>query len=232
MRGSFWLVCYFPSLGIIIIMVVAVCRKSPVLGRNRRGWQQGAAGPGGLLRWRQRWQRQQRRQRRSPGCCKWRDWKACVSCLSPPPSASSSLLPPPAPQDAGRAGGWSADPQPRGAAGPAPRQSRLGNPLGWRAPRARRPCWAGLARGSAPGPRPPIGSRRRRGACLGGPPGLPLSGGVLVALVIRPLASHCPLSLATVQKAKLPFFCPRRHVPLTHSSGTFWARCCSLLYRE
>lgn len=40
-RGSFRLVCCSPSLGIIIIMVVAVCIKSPVLGRNRRGWPQG-----------------------------------------------------------------------------------------------------------------------------------------------------------------------------------------------
>lgn len=28
----------------------------------------------------------------TPGCSEWRDWKACVSCLFPPPSASSLLF--------------------------------------------------------------------------------------------------------------------------------------------
>lgn len=162
-------------------MVVAVCIKSPVLGRNRRGWQQGAAGPGGLVSsggssgGSDSSVRDSSGGSSTRGCSEWRNWKACVNCLSSPPSASSLPLSLP-PLFSGfprtqRRAGWSADPQPRGAAGPS---RRLTQPSSGTSPRRQAPlCRHRVGRGFivAPPlvPHPPIGCRPQKLSLRVGP---------------------------------------------------------------
>lgn len=143
-------------------------------------------------------------------------WKAWGSCRSPPPSASPLPHPSPLPSRLPRtpphgAGGCSADPQPRGAAGPRRRLSPA---------QTLRPG-GGPSRGrgsSGTRPRRQPANRERPQTRSGRVGARPLPGSV--PLVTEPLGARrapCPVA---VLETRLPFSFPRTRLAVTHSSGT------------
>lgn len=212
-------------------------QKSPVLGRNRRGWQQGAAGPGVSLGGRRGGSDSSGEDSsgggNTRGCSEWRNSKACVNCLSPPPSAPSfpasgpPFLPPSppllsSPGFPGRSAEQVVGACIRSLEALQDRVEGSTHRSSGTSPRRRSRCcgyWVGRGFLVAPPlvPHTPIGSRLRKLCAPGGPRGLSVPCGLVYPLRGASVHRAQPASSRAVRKAKLPFSFPKTPIALTHA---------------